>query len=120
VHVVDAVAAIRLVADDHRAAGRTYIVASPAAPSGRELFDALRLALDMPRCSWQVPAAVLRLAAIGGDALQTLTGRRMPLDSEVLDRLLASAWYSPARMERELGWRAKVSLAAGLTEMFGG
>lgn len=119
VHVDDVVAAMRLVADDPRASGRTYIVASHAAPSGRELFHALRSTLDMPRCSWQVPAFLLRFAAVGGDALEMLTRRRMPFDSEVLDRLLGSAWFSPARIERELGWRAKVSLAAGLAEMFG-
>ena len=120
VHVDDVVAAIRLVADDPRASGRTYIVASHAAPSGRELFDALRSTLEMPRCSWEVPAFLLRFAATGGDALEMLTRRRMPFDSETLDRLLGSAWFSPARIERELGWRAKVSLAAGLAEMFGG
>jgi UDP-glucose 4-epimerase len=119
VHVDDVAAAIRLVANDPRASGRTYIVASHAAPSGRELFDALRSTLEMPRCSWEVPAFLLRFAAIGGDALEMLTRRRMPFDSEVLDRLLGSAWFSPARIERELGWRAKVSLADGLAEMLG-
>ena len=119
VHVDDVAAAIRLVADYPRASGRTYIVASHAAPSGRELFDALRSTLQMPRCSWEVPAFLLRFAAIGGDALEMLTRQRMPFDSEVLDRLLGSAWFSPARIERELGWRAKVSLAAGLAEMLG-
>jgi UDP-glucose 4-epimerase len=120
VHVDDVVAAINLVADDSRASGRTYIVASHAAPSGRELFDALRSTFELPRRSWEVPASVLRAAAIGGDTLEMLTRRRMPFDSEVLDRLLGSAWFSPARIERELGWRAKVSLAAGLAEMFAG
>jgi nucleoside-diphosphate-sugar epimerase len=67
-----------------------------------------------------VPAFLLRFAATGGDALEMLTRRRMPFDSEALDRLLGSAWFSPARIERELGWRAKVSLAAGLAEMLGG
>ena len=37
VHVDDVVAAMRLVAADEQANGRTYIVASPEAPSGRAL-----------------------------------------------------------------------------------
>lgn len=119
VHVDDVVAAMRLAADDERANGRTYIVASPEAPSGRELFDALREAQGMPVCRWSVPEAVLRLAGRVGDGVEHLTRRRMPLDSEVVMRLLDSAWYSPARIERELGWRARVSLAAGLREMLG-
>jgi nucleoside-diphosphate-sugar epimerase len=119
VHVDDVVAAMLLVGDDDRANGGTYIVASFEAPSGRELFDTLRSTLRMPRCSWAVPESLLRAAAIGADGLEAIIRRRMPFDSEVLDRLLGSAWYSPARIERELGWRARVSLADGLAEMLG-
>lgn len=119
VHVDDVVAAMCLVAEDDRASGRTYIVAGSQAPSGRELFDAMRKALGLPPCRWAVPESVLRLAGHCGDGLETILKRRMPLDSEAVDRLLGSAWYSPARIERELGWRAKVSLEEGLREMFG-
>lgn len=119
VHVDDVVAVMRLVAEDVRATGRTYIVASPEAPSGRGLFDALRKAVGMPQCRWAVPVTLLRMAAVGGDVLEALTGKRMPFDGEILDRLLGSAWYSPARIERELGWRAKVRLSEGLAELVG-
>lgn len=119
VHVDDVVSAMHLVAGDDRANGRTYIIAGPEAPSGRGLFDALRLAQGLPPCNWSVPASALRLAARLGDGLEKLAARRLPLDSEVVDRLLNSAWYSPARIERELGWRAQVSLKDGLAEMLG-
>jgi UDP-glucose 4-epimerase len=119
VHVDDVVAAMRLVAVDGRANGGTYVVASLEAPSGRELFNALRSALGMPRCTWAVPASLLRVTARCADGVEVLAKRRMPLDTEVLDRLLGSAWYSPVRIERELGWRARVSLADGLAEMLG-
>ena len=119
VHVDDVVAALRLVAGDQRADGRTYIVASPEAPSGRALFDALRLVLGMSQCNWSVPASMLRVAARCANGVETLSKRRMPFDSEVLDRLLGSAWYSPARIQHELGWRARVSLEDGLAEMLG-
>jgi len=119
VHVDDVVAAMRLVAEDDRASGRTYIVAGPQAPSGRELLDAMRKVLGLPPCRWTVPESALRFAGHCGDGLETILKRRMPLDSEAVDRLLGSAWYSPARIERELGWRAKGSLEEGLREMFG-
>jgi UDP-glucose 4-epimerase len=117
VHVEDVVSAMRLVAKDPRANGGTYIIAGPEAPSGRALFDALRAAQGLPPCSWAVPEWSLKLAANVGDTLETLFKKRLPLDSETLDRLLGSAWYSSARIERELGWRAKVSLEEGLREM---
>lgn len=117
VHVDDVVSAMRLVVDDDRANGRTYIIASSEAPSGRGLFDALRQAQGLPACHWSVPASALRLAAKLGDGMEKIVGRRLPLDTEVVDRLLKSAWYSPKRIEQELGWRARVSLMDGLFEM---
>jgi len=117
VHVDDVVSAMRLVAEDDRASGKTYIVASQEAPSGRGLFDTLRAVHGLSRSGWSLPVPVLRLAAGIGDTLETLLKRRLPLDSEALDRLLGSAWYSPARIEQQLGWKAKVTLADGLSEM---
>jgi len=117
VHVDDVVSAMRLVAADDRANGRTYIVAGREAPSGRALYDALRQMQGLPPCRWSIPAAALRWAAGVGDGLEKMLGRRLPLNSEVLDRLLGSAWYSPNRIERELGWIARVSLLDGLSEM---
>lgn len=120
VHVSDVVAAIRRVASDPRAAGRTYIVAHPEVHSGRQLFDALRAAQGMAPVAWSVPQGLLTAAARLGDGVEALLSRRVPLDSEALGRLLGSACYSPARIERELGWRARVGLDEGLREMLGG
>lgn len=117
VHVDDVVSAMRLVARDGRANGRTYIIASQDAPSGRGLFDALRQVQGLRPCRWSIPASLLWGGAKVGDCLEKLAERRLPLDSEAVDRLLNSAWYSPARIERELGWRAQVSLVDGLSEM---
>lgn len=117
VHVNDVVSAMRLVVEDERAAGRTYIVTSSEAPSGRELFNALRVTQGLQPCDWSIPEAILRLVARFGDGLERLFLHRLPLDSEVVERLLGSAWYSPARIEQELAWRTKVPLVEGLAEM---
>ncbi|MDI6746164.1 MAG: NAD-dependent epimerase/dehydratase family protein [Rhodocyclaceae bacterium] len=114
VHVDDVVAAMRLVAETPAANGRTYIVADPQAYSGRQIYDAIRAVLSAPTLRWSVPAGLLRAGARVGDGLGALLGRPMPLNSEVVSRLLDSAWYSPARIERELGWRAQVGLVEGV------
>jgi nucleoside-diphosphate-sugar epimerase len=119
VHVDDVVAAIQLVASNSRANGKTYIVAGPDAPSGRQLFEALRLALGMRACGWAVPEGLLRIAAYCGDQLEVLSGRYSPLNTEIIDRLLGSAWYSPELINRELGWRAQIGLELGLRELVG-
>ncbi|MFH1657970.1 MAG: NAD-dependent epimerase/dehydratase family protein [Pseudomonadota bacterium] len=118
VHVDDVVSAMRQVATDVRAVGKTYIVAHHLAPSGRGLYDALRTANGLPPCRWSVPVQLWHLAASFGDGLESLLRRRLPLDREVVGRLLGSAWYSPARIEQELNWSARVSLTDGLAGMF--
>lgn len=106
VHVQDVVEVMRLVAERPEANGRTYIVADPRVYSGREIYDAMRAVLRKPTLRWSVPAGVLRAAGL-------LNGRL----GEIVDRVIGSACYSPARIERELGWRAKVGLVEGLQEM---
>lgn len=106
VHVDDVVAAMRLAAENPAAKGRTYIVADATPYSGAQIYAALRTALEMPPARWHVPASVFHLAA--------RMGGRM---GEVVDRLLGSACYLPARIENELGWKARICLARGLREM---
>lgn len=117
VHVRDVIDVIRLVSHNALANGRTYIVASREAPSGRALFDALCEIQGMQKSQWAVPEIFLRSIGRLGDGVQKVCRRRIPIDSEVIERLLGSAWYSPARIEKELGWTAKVSLVDGLAEM---
>jgi UDP-glucose 4-epimerase len=119
VHVDDVVAAIRFVADAPEANGCTYIVADPRPYSGREIFDTISRALPRRAFRLQMPALLLRAGGAAGDLLARLAGRPMPINSEVVERLLGSACYSPARIERELGWRARIGLADGVCEMLG-
>ncbi len=119
VHGDDVIAAMMLVAQDPRAAGQTYVVAHPDTASGRQLYDALRAALGLPARRWAVPYGVLAGLARLGDGLEALLGRRLPLDSEALDKLLGSACYLPTRLQTELGWQPQMDLAAGLREMLG-
>ena len=120
VHVTDVVASMRVVAERPEANGRTYIVADPQAYSRREIYDAIRAVLPEPTLSWSVPTGLLKVGGMAGDVLGALLRRPLPLNSEVVERLLCSAWYSPARIERELGWRAKLGLADGIREMLSG
>jgi nucleoside-diphosphate-sugar epimerase len=117
VHVEDVVEALRLAARHPRANGRTYIVADPRAYSGREICETILAVPPAPRISWSLPAWALRAGGRLGDAAGALVRRPLPLNSEVVARLLDPACYSPARIERELGWRARVSLAEGVREM---
>jgi UDP-glucose 4-epimerase len=119
VHVSDVVSAMRLVAQAPEAKGQTYIIADPRPYSGREIYDTISGVSRRLTLGWAAPEVLLRVGAWAGDVSGRLTSRPMPLNSEVVGRLLGSACYLPGRIERQLGWRAKVGLAAGVREMLG-
>jgi nucleoside-diphosphate-sugar epimerase len=119
VHVDDVVRVMRLVASQPQANGKTYIVSAAETYTTRQLYDALRSALGLAPRRWQVPPRLLRAAGCIGDGLGAALGRTLPLNSEVLSRLLDPACYSAGRLQRELQWRSSVSLAEGLREMLG-
>jgi len=70
--------------------------------------------------SWTVPVRLLRAGAVLGDALEQSFGRRLPLDSAVLDRLLGSACYRSDKIQRELGWQPHRHFRDALPEMVAG
>jgi UDP-glucose 4-epimerase len=117
VHVDDLVSAILIAAEHPEADGKTYIVANDSACSGREIYDAIRAALGLPTCAWKVPNGLLRAVGRGGDGLEYLLGRQLPINSEVVSRLLDSACYCPSRIINELGWQPRMSLSDGLREL---
>jgi nucleoside-diphosphate-sugar epimerase len=119
VHVDDVVAVVRRVADAPAASGRTYIVADARPYSGREICDTICGVSPRLTFRWAAPEWLLKAGARVGDVAGGLVGRSLPLNSEVVDRLLGSACYSPARIERELGWRANIGLERGVREMLG-
>ncbi len=117
VYVDDVVSAMRLAAQEERAAGKTYIVADPTPYSGRQIYQAIREVMGMKACRWAVPLSVLGGGAVLGDLLGRAMRRRSPFNSEVLSRLLGSACYSSNKLQRDIGWCAQTSLRDGLRRM---
>ncbi len=110
IHVDDVVEFSLRAADLPEAAGRTYILAGPDAPSTRELYDSIRKGLGLPPRAWSVPLFILQAAAGAGSLIGWIFRRRLPLDRDSLSKLTGSAWYSAARAERELQYRARCSV----------
>ncbi len=104
VHITNLTEAAMLAADHQAAPGRTYIVTDARAYSAREMQALLARGLGRTLPRWSVPKAALRALAAVGDIAGRVRGRRAPFDSEALDRLIAPAEFSAARIERELGY----------------
>jgi nucleoside-diphosphate-sugar epimerase len=117
VHVDDVVQALLLAAEEPTANGRTYIVTDGQIRSTRQIYESICQALGRPVPNWHVPVSALRFGAWIGDALGAVTGKRMVLRSESLDKLLGSAWYSSEKIQHELGFAATRTLESALPEM---
>lgn len=117
VHVDDVVQALLLAAESPEANNKIYYVTDGRDYSTHVIYDAMRAAIGLPPPRLRVPRWSLRGGALLGDLLQRLTGRHMPVNSETLDKLLGSAWYSNARIVQELGFHPGRTLPDSLPEI---
>jgi len=117
VHVDDVVQALLLGAKSPAANGQVYIVTDEQVYSTRAIYVAICRALGRRVPTWSVPAWLLRGAAHIGDALERVTRHTMPLTQTTFEKLIGSAWYSSARIRRELGYQPRHSLFDVLPEM---
>lgn len=105
VWVDDVVQAMRLAASLPTACGKTYIVTDGETYSTRRIYTAILRALGKRPPTWSIPLSMLAAAAKVGDVVGRVRGRRLIFDSEALQKLLGSAWYSVEKIRCELGYR---------------
>lgn len=117
VHVEDVVGAALLAAKMPEAIGQIYIVTDGQHYSTREIYEWSRVALGRSPLSFSVPMNLIRALAKAGDIIGYLRGRRFFFDSDALDKLIGSAWYSSAKIEHELGFKPAHDLPRVLPEI---
>lgn len=117
IHRDDLVAAALLCATDPRARGRAYVVTDGVPYSTRQIYALILKALGRPVPGWSLPIGVLALAARLGDGAERLFRRRLPLDSEVIDKLIGSALYDGNAIRHELGFEPQRTLDDSMAEM---
>jgi len=117
VDVRDVVQAALLAATNPVAAGKIYIVTDGQVYSTRQIYDWICAALRRPASRWVMPLSLLRTVARVGTAIHRVTGRRFLLDTDALDKLTGSAWYSSEKIIRELGYHPVFSLKNSLPDI---
>lgn len=117
VHVADVVKAALLVATDNRAAGETYLVTDGFEYSTRWLYEQVCTAMGVPQPGWTVPLWCLRAVARLGSVGEELTGRAMPLTTDLLDKLITDAWYSSRKIREGLSFVPSHRLDAEIPKM---
>jgi nucleoside-diphosphate-sugar epimerase len=114
VHVANVVQAAMLAARSSIGGGSSYIV-TDAEPQGlRGMYEQICTALGRRVPRWSVPEEALRALGRVGDVIGRVRGRRFSVDSDAVGKLVGTAWYSSARIERELGYRPAIGLAEAL------
>ena len=114
VHVADVVQAALLAADQAAANGRCYIVTDGRSYSTRELYELICGALGKRIPGWHVPLWMLHVLGRVGDAIGRVRGKRFLFDSDALEKLIGSAWYSSEKISRELGYRPGMTFPEAL------
>jgi nucleoside-diphosphate-sugar epimerase len=117
VHRDDLVEAALRCARDPHARGQTYVVTDGTPYSTRQVYEFILASLGRRVPGWTLPPGLLRLAALGGDALGRMRGRRFVFDSEVLEKLIGSAVYDGSQICRELGFAPHRGLGESMAEI---
>ena len=117
VHVDNVARAAFLAAIHPAARGQCYIVTDGLDYSTRELYELIAAALKKPIPRWRIPAVALRVLAKVGDIGECVLRRKLPFDTEALDKLVGSAFYSSAKIVRELGYAPKINFHSALPEL---
>ncbi len=119
VHVSNVVEAAVLALTRPGSSGQRYIVTDARPYSTRELYEAICRALGRAVPRWSVPLRLLAALGRAGDGIGRLRGKRFVFDSDALEKLIGSAWYSSAKIARELGYWPVVGLDEALPELVG-
>jgi nucleoside-diphosphate-sugar epimerase len=116
-HVKDVVHAALLAAEKPEAVGQTYIVTDGQPYSTREMYEWICETLGKPVPGWHLPKIVFRGLARAGDIIGKLRGRRFFFDSDALDKVSDSSWYSSQKIKNELGFHPNHHLRNSLPDI---
>jgi len=117
IHVHDLVAALRTVATREEALGRTFFVEDGSPTTWGRVYDDIGVVLRRSPPRLTVPAAVLRLAAIGSEFAAGLRGADPLLTRAKLDLARHPYWICAAdALRAELGWQPRITQTHGWAE----
>ena len=118
VHVDDAVRAVLLALDAHLISCHEYNIVGEDTPTQEELMEMAAKALRVIAPTRHSSLLLVQSASAVGSLLSALGMQNpLPFDAENIRQLTLDRAYSTGRAHRELGFVAKVKLAAGIKQM---
>ena len=118
VHADDAVRAVLLALDSDLLSCREYNIVGDGAPTQGELMGMAAKALHVPAPAKHSSLLMVQAASAAGGLMSSIgIASQLPFDAENIRQLTLDRAYSTERAHRELCFRAKVKLAAGIKQM---
>jgi len=114
IHINDVVDAINAVISNPISDNQSFIITGPDSPSGRDMYDEIRRALGYKYVSFFIPRIFFVFLATLLDYIQLIIKIKMPFSRKILSQLLDSACYSSKKIEKQIGWKARVRFRDGL------
>lgn len=117
VSVDDVIQAALLATERSQANGKTYIVTDGQTYSTQRVYELICNALGRQVPRWSVPMLLLKSAALLGDTIADVRGKRVMFDSDALEKLTGSAWYSSKKIQSELGYEPSKGLEQAVQDI---
>ena len=117
VHVQDVVQAAVLAGTHPKAAAQVFIVSDGQTYSTRQMYELICRALNRKVPGWTMPIGALRGLAVIGDLIGKARGRRFVFDSDALNKLTGSAWFTSEKIQSTLGFKPEWNLEKALPSM---
>lgn len=105
-----ALAAIR----SERTGGQVYLVCDERPYGSGELYAAICRAMDKEPLLRNVPVWILKLMGRVGDAAKAILRRPMPVDSDIIGRLVGDLCFDCGKIHRDAGFSPSVGLDEGI------
>jgi nucleoside-diphosphate-sugar epimerase len=116
VYVENVVDAAIAVAYREEADKEVFIVTDGTDYSILDLYQIISRSLGIRPLPLRVPASIAKLAGVAFDLAGKASGRGLPYNSQVLNRLTASLTFSAKRIEEAVGFRPRYDLFEGIAE----
>ena len=106
-NVADAGIAIidRKVADT-----KVYVITDGVDYTVKDLYKLIAKGLSKKPLPFYVPMGIAKMLAIAGDIASRITGKSLPFNSDVLNKLTSSLAFSSQKIQNEIGFRPKHNL----------
>lgn len=117
VHVGDLIQAAMLVVKKAEASGQVYIVTDGQAYSTRQMYEWICESLHKPVSGLHIPLFILKCLGKPGGVIGAVKRKRFVFDSDALEKLTSSAWYSSEKNQNELGFEPQNNLRGSLPEI---